>query len=159
VAGRLANNRLIAFLAPKGYVPVPITPGLWKHNDSDLMFTLVVDDFSVMFTNTTDAEHLITTLKKLYTVSEDWTGAKYGGRTLDWDYNNRAVDISIPGFIERALQRVQHPTPTRPEHAPHAWQKPTYGAKHNISPWPRLCTCHRRRRHQTPSRSIGHAPL
>jgi hypothetical protein len=27
-AGRIANNRLTAFLAPKGYAPVPVTPGL-----------------------------------------------------------------------------------------------------------------------------------
>jgi hypothetical protein len=50
------------------------------------MFTLVVDDFGVRFTNTTDAEHLpMTTLKELYTASEDWTGAKYCGLTLKWD--------------------------------------------------------------------------
>jgi hypothetical protein len=135
-AGRLANDRLIAFLAPKGYAPVPITHGLWKHNASDLMFTLVVDDFGIKFTNTADAEHLMTTLKELYTVSEDWDGAKYCGLTLNWDYTNRTVDISIPGYIERALQRFQHPTPSRPEHAPHAWQKPIYGAKTQYAPGP-----------------------
>ena len=135
-AGRIASNRLTAFLAPHGYAPVPITPGLWKHNASDLMFTLVVDDFGVKYTNTADAEHLITTLKQLYSVSEDWTGAKYCGLTLDWDYTNRTVDVSIPGYIERALQRFQHPPPTRPEHAPHAWQKPVYGAMTQYAPDP-----------------------
>jgi hypothetical protein len=135
-AGRLANDRLIAFLAPKGYAPVPITHGLWKHNARNLMFTLVVDDFGVKFTNAADAEHLMTTLKELYTVSEDWDGAKYCGLTLDWDYTKRTVDISIPGYIERALQRFQHPTPSRPEHAPHAWQKPIYGAKTQYAPGP-----------------------
>jgi hypothetical protein len=68
------------------------------------MFTLVVDDFGVKFTNTADAEHLMTTLKELYTVSEDWDGAKYCGLTLNWDYTKRTVDISIPGYIECALQ-------------------------------------------------------
>jgi hypothetical protein len=87
------------------------------------MFTLVVDDFGVKYTNSADAEQLITTLKQLYAVSEDWTGTKYCGLALKWDYTNRTVDVSIPGYIERALQRFQHPTPTRPEHAPHAWQK------------------------------------
>jgi hypothetical protein len=138
-AGKIANkNRLTAFLAPNGYAPAPITPGLWKHNASDLMFTLVaVDDFGVKFTKAEDAEQLMTTLKKLYTASEDLTGTKYCGLTLDWNYyTNRTVHISIPGYIERALQRFQHPTPTRPQHAPHAWQKPTYGAKTRMPPTP-----------------------
>jgi hypothetical protein len=135
-AGRIASDRLTAFLAPHGYAPVPITPGLWKHNASDLMFTLVVDDFGVKYTNSADAEQLITTLKQLYAVSEDWTGTKYCGLALEWDYTNRTVDLSIPGYIERALQRFQHPTPTRPEHAPHAWQKPIYGATTQYAPDP-----------------------
>jgi hypothetical protein len=78
----------------------------------------------------------MTTLKMLYTVSEDWTGTKYCGLTLDWDYTKRTVDTSIPGHIDRALQRFKHPTPTRPEHAPHAWQKSTYGAKTQYAPSP-----------------------
>jgi hypothetical protein len=35
----------------------------------------------------------------------------------------------MPGYIERALQRFTHPLPTRPQHSPHAWTKPIYGAK------------------------------
>jgi hypothetical protein len=135
-AGRIASDRLTAFLAPHGYAPVPITPGLWKHNASDLMFMLVVNDFGVKYTNTANAEHMINTLKKLYAVSEDWTGTKYCGLTLAWDYTNRTVDLSIPGYIERALQRFQHPTPPRPEHAPHAWQKPIYVATMQYAPDP-----------------------
>ena len=48
-AGKLANEQLQAVLAPHGYVPCPITPGLWKDTHSDLMFTLVVDDFGVRY--------------------------------------------------------------------------------------------------------------
>jgi hypothetical protein len=135
-AGRIANDRLTNFLEPHGYAPVPLTPGLWKHNASDLVFSLVVDDFGIMFTNKADANHLINVLKELYIVSEDWTGNRYGGLTIDWDYANHTVDISIPGYIERALQRFRHPPPTRPQHAPHAWQKPTYGATTQYAPTP-----------------------
>jgi hypothetical protein len=79
-AGRITNDRLIKFLEPHGYSPVPITPGLWKHNASDLVFSLVVDDFGIMFTNKSDADHLINTLKELYILSEDWTGTRYSER-------------------------------------------------------------------------------
>jgi hypothetical protein len=135
-AGRIANDRLTAFLAPYGYGPVPITPGLWKHDSRDLTFSLVVDDFGVKYTKKEDADHLMTTLKTLYSVSEDWDGARYCGLTIAWDYLNRTVDISIPGYIERALLRFEHPTPTRPQHSPHAWQKPTYGASVQYAPSP-----------------------
>jgi hypothetical protein len=35
----------------------------------------------------------------------------------------------MPGYIEKALQRFTHPTPERPQHSPHAWVAPDYGAK------------------------------
>jgi hypothetical protein len=128
-AGRLANDQLIAFLAPHGYRPVPLTPGLWRHNTKDIVFSLVVDDFGVGYTSQTDAEHRITTLESAYQVSTDWTGSRYCGLTLKWDYDARTCDVSMPGYIERALHRFQHPTPTKPEHSPHPWQKPNFGAK------------------------------
>jgi hypothetical protein len=35
----------------------------------------------------------------------------------------------MPGCVLRALKRFQHRAPDRPEHSPHAWQKPVHGAK------------------------------
>jgi hypothetical protein len=58
-AGKFANDRLRKFLAPFGYVPCPVTPGLWKHLHSNLMFTLVVDDLaSDTLTNKTSTTSL-----------------------------------------------------------------------------------------------------
>jgi len=128
-AGRIANEQLQKFLAPHGYRPAPITPGLWKHDTPDINFTLVVDDFGVKYLKKQDAEHLMSVLRQHYKLSEDWDGTRYVGLTLDWDYDARTCDISMPGYIERALQRFQHPKPTRPQDSPYAWQKPTYGAK------------------------------
>jgi hypothetical protein len=33
------------------------------------------------------------------------------------------------GYIKAALHKYQHAAPTRPEHAPHMWNPPVYGAK------------------------------
>ena len=33
------------------------------------------------------------------------------------------------GYIEHALQRFCHDKPSQPQHAPHKWEKPQYGAK------------------------------
>ena len=121
-AGILANQLLQSRLAPHGYRPVPVTPGLWKHDTRDVHFTLVVDDFGVKYTQRTDAEHLMQTLNEVgYKVSKDWTGTRYCGLTLAWDYVNRHVTVSMPGYVERALQRFQHTKPTRAENSPHIW--------------------------------------
>jgi hypothetical protein len=76
-----------------------------------------------------DAKHLMTTLKQWYKVSEDWEGTRYCGLTLEWDYINRTCDVSMPGYIERALRRFNHIAATRPQHSPHRWTEPVYGAK------------------------------
>jgi hypothetical protein len=134
-AGRLAKDRLIKFLAPHGYTPVPITPGLWTHSTQPLAFTLVVDDFGIKYIDKADADHLLETSRLLCKASVDWDAKQYCGlTTLIFDYINRTCDISIPGYIERALQRFQHPIPQRPQHAPHAWVKPHYGAKTQYAP-------------------------
>jgi hypothetical protein len=129
-AGRLANDQLIAQLAPHGYEPCVLTPGLWHHTTRDVVFSLVVDDFGIRYTSRADADHMITTLQAFNDVSLDWTGARYCGLSLKWDYINRSTcNMSMPGYVERALQRFQHVPPPTPEHAPHPWQRPNYGAK------------------------------
>ena len=134
-AGRLANDQLIAFLAPHGCKPCPLTPGLWYHTTCNIVFSLVVDDFGIRCTDRADANHLITTLKESYDVSLDWTGTRYCGLTLKWDYINRTCDMSMPGYIERALHRFRHMIPIhKAEHSPHPWQHPNYGAEHNLFP-------------------------
>jgi hypothetical protein len=35
----------------------------------------------------------------------------------------------MPGYIKAALHKYQHPAPAHPEHAPHGWNPPIYGAK------------------------------
>jgi hypothetical protein len=103
-AGRLANDALCAFLAPHGYKPVPITPGLWRHQTRDITFTLVVDDFGIKYNTRADVDHLLNTLKQKYVVKEDWKGTRYCRLTMEWDYPARAVTISMPGYIERVLK-------------------------------------------------------
>ena len=127
-AGILAYNLLVERLATAGYHPAPHTPGLFTHETRDIKFVLWVDDFGIRYTNKADAQHLIEFLQQWYEIKSDHTGGNYLGLTLQWDYKNRTVDISMPGYIERALERFHHPHPTKPQHAPHSWQPPTYGS-------------------------------
>jgi hypothetical protein len=64
-----------------------------------------------------------------YNISSNWNGTAYCGLTLEWDYKNRTVDLSMAGYIKAALHKYQHPAPALPEHAPHTWNPPIYGAK------------------------------
>jgi hypothetical protein len=55
-AGRIANDQLIALLKPHGYAPLPLTHGLWRHHTRDIVFSLVVDDFGIRYTDRADAQ-------------------------------------------------------------------------------------------------------
>jgi hypothetical protein len=128
-AGRLANNLLVTRLAPHGYRPCQHTHGLWRHDTNPVTFTLVVDDFGIKYSGKENADHLLNALKKNYEVTKDWAGKLYCGISLDWDYKNKTVDLSMPGYIANALHKFQHKQPERPQHAPYPARTPQYGSK------------------------------
>jgi hypothetical protein len=105
------------------------THGLWTHDTCPISFSLVVDDFGVKYVSREHAEHLMAWIKNNYNISSNWNGRAYCGLTLDWDYKNRTVDLSMPGYIKAALHKYQHAAPVRPEHTPHTQNPPIYGAK------------------------------
>ena len=128
-AGRIANGRLTTHLARFGYHPQKITPSLWTHESRPIDFTLIVDNFGVKYVGKEHALHLLNALQQLYTVTEDWGGTLYSGLTIDWNYSDQYVDISMPYYIPNFLHRFQHSAPRKYQGAPHAWTTPTYGAK------------------------------
>jgi hypothetical protein len=135
-SGILANQLLARRVAIHGYHQTKFTPGLWRHVTRSIQFTLVVDDFGVQYVDTEHAHHLIAALDTDYTVSKDWTGGLYCGITLNWDYANKHVDLSMPRYIKDALHKFQHPLPKRPQYAPHNWMVPSYGHCIQYAPLP-----------------------
>jgi hypothetical protein len=125
----LANELLQRNLAKDGYRPTQHTHGLWTHDTRPIAFSFVVDDFGVKYVGREHAEHLMACIKKNYNISIDCNGTAYCGLTLEWDYKNRTVYLSMPGYIKAAPHKYQQPAPARPEHAPHTWNPPIYGAK------------------------------
>ena len=117
-AGLLANKLLEKRLNEHGYIQSKIIPGLWKHKEKDITFTLVVDDFGVKYIRKADAEHLLKVLKENYQTTEDWSGRKYIGLTIDWDYKSQKVHLSMPGYVVKSLKRFNHDTPSKPQHLP-----------------------------------------
>jgi hypothetical protein len=128
-ASILVNELLQRNLAKDGYRPMTHTHGLWTYDTRPISFSLVVDNFGVKYVGREHAEHLMACIKKKYNISSDRNGTAYCDLTLDWNYQDHTVDLSMPGYIKAALHKYQHPAPVRPEHAPHTWNPPIYGAK------------------------------
>ena len=85
-AGKIANDKIKLHLSKFGYDPVPIMPGLWRHQTFPLEFSLVVHDFGVKYERRAGITHVLYSLKTIYNISEDWDGKIYCGVKLDWDY-------------------------------------------------------------------------
>jgi hypothetical protein len=131
--GRLANDLLVKRLTPHGYHPVEHTHGLWRHTPRPVTFKLVVDDFGEKYVGKDNVDHLLNALNENYEVTEDGEGKLYCGISLEWDYSNGTVDLSIPGYIENTLHKFQHNKPDRPQYAPYPTRTPQYGSKAQLT--------------------------
>eukprot|EP00804_Cyclotella_cryptica_P023640 CCRYP_011954-RA/>CCRYP_011954-RA protein AED:0.37 eAED:0.37 QI:0/-1/0/1/-1/1/1/0/141 len=67
-------------------------------------------------------------------MSIDWDGKLYCGIQLDWDYNLRTLDISMPRYIDNVLQRFQHPIPSSPQSVPYKPFPKKYGRQPKTLP-------------------------
>jgi hypothetical protein len=72
----------------------------------------------------------------LYEITSNWDGDEFLGLTIKWDYALKTCNISMPGYIQKALQRLAIPPTARPQHAPHTWSKPVYGQHQQLSKEP-----------------------
>lgn len=128
-AGKLANEQLQEHLAKHGYRQTKATPGLWAHDTKQLKFSLVVDDFGILYVDDDDLLHLLAALQTKYKITQDLSGALYCGLLLQWDYDKQTVNLSMPGYIEAALNKFSHNKPIKPQHSSHASMLTIYGQK------------------------------
>jgi hypothetical protein len=128
-AGILANKLLRKQLAPHGYYECINTPGLWQHEWRPITFTLVVDDFGVKYVGKEHANHLVASLKTKYKLIEDWDGDLYCGIKLQWNYNARTLDISMPGYVRQQLVEYKHVISSRPQHCSYSPEPKKYGSE------------------------------
>jgi hypothetical protein len=97
-----------------------------------ISFTLVVNDFGVKYVGKEHATHLIDCIKEKYGVTEDWMGDLYCGIKLKWDYVAQTLDISMPGYIKKLLQKYKHRMPKHQQHCPYSPAPKQYGAKAQV---------------------------
>ena len=75
-SGALANKYLKSNLAKHGYLLMKQKPGLFKHESRPINFSLVVDDFGVLYRSKDDAKHLESALIAHYPITTNWMGYK-----------------------------------------------------------------------------------
>ena len=67
--------------------------------------------------------------EKIYKITVDWKGSKYVGIRLDWDCKTRVLHTSVSDFFKKALNKHQHPTPPKYQHASTQATPINYGVK------------------------------
>ena len=128
-AGLLVQQLLEERLNAKGYSQSTLVLGLWTHEWRPITLTLCVDNFGVKYTGAQHANHLMAILQEHYTISHDWSGSRYLGMDIDWDYEIHEVHLSMLSYEQDALTHFHHARLRRPQDQPHPHVKPTYGAK------------------------------
>jgi hypothetical protein len=76
------------------------------------MFTLVLDDFGIRYTNKQDVDNLIAIINKEYKCSQDWTGNRYIGFTLIWNYENTTLISQCPATLSAHCNASFTPRPS-----------------------------------------------
>ena len=129
-AGLLAQKRLVSHLATHGYIESDAVPCLFRHATNGITFVLVVDDFGIKFKGAEGRDHLLNTLRLLYTITVDNAGSQYLGMAIDHDKSTQTITISMPGYIAKVLARFHALIDgTSNARSPGTYTQPQYGAK------------------------------
>ena len=131
-AGYLANLDVVEHLNSNGYTAPMNTPCLFRHHTDDIEFTLVTDDFGVRYGTKAAAEKHLKVMSEKYPMTHDWSGAKYAGFDLLFDYTpaTRNVELSMKGYILAVLKRFKHlVNPTHNVYSPEFFTPINYGSR------------------------------
>ena len=128
-AAILAYDNLKKNLEKFGYYPVQGTVGVWAHRTRRTRFCVCVDDFGVKYFTKADANHLLEAIGSSYKYTVDWKGEHYCGLTLNWQYDQNYVEVSMPDYVTRALKRLAHTPSVFPQFSPHQHVPIRYSVK------------------------------
>ncbi len=81
-------------------------PGLWRHKWQSIMLILIVDDFRIEYCEQFHAHQ--------YSITTDWSGLKFAGIDLNWDYTKCICHLTMPGTIPEICIKYNHSSPTKP---------------------------------------------
>ena len=68
-------------------------------------------------------------LRKYYgKVTIDWSGSLYCVIYLEWNYQEKWVNLSMTNYIDTLIRKFQYQPSKKTQYSPFPWIKPTYGA-------------------------------
>ena len=118
-AAILAYTQLCTRLKQAGYKAILGSAGMFEHETRKTKFCLCVDDFGIKYYSQVDLDHLLSSLGRHYQYSLDMTGSDFCGLHYKWNYNAQFVDVSLPSYAQKALQRLRHKPKNQPQYSPH----------------------------------------
>ena len=62
-------------------------------------------------------------------LTTDWTGTKFSGIDITWDYTAQMCQTTMKGYINDVHAQLGHPDPKKTKHSPHLHSKIIYGTK------------------------------
>jgi hypothetical protein len=86
-----------------------------------------VDNFGVKYVGKEHIDHLIKCIKTKYILTKDWAGDLDYGIKLNWDYTACTLNVSMPGYIKKLLQKYKHCIPSKPQCCPYSPATKQYG--------------------------------
>ena len=96
-----------------------------------------MDDFGIEYVGERHIHHLRDVLKQQYEIIEDWTGTKFGGINIKWNYAQkhakRTCQICIIDYIKDLLLRFGHKALLNTQLLPHKHREITYGANPQLA--------------------------
>jgi hypothetical protein len=127
-AGYIAQQDLGKLLRANGFKECPRTPQVYRHEERALTMSIVVDDFGVLYIRESDVDWLLKVLRTKYELKVDWTGEKYIGITLQWDYVARTCRMSMPDYVRKGVSRfLGDAVPHSITHGPAPYTQFKYG--------------------------------
>eukprot|EP00804_Cyclotella_cryptica_P000491 CCRYP_018520-RA/>CCRYP_018520-RA protein AED:0.44 eAED:0.44 QI:0/-1/0/1/-1/1/1/0/143 len=103
-----------------------------------IQFVLVVDDLGIKYLSKADLDHLISSLKKYYGVALDMEGKEFVKIELDWENENRKVNLSMKPYLKKALRQFDNIVPSKRYDSPYPHTKTVYGAKEQFAEYDSL---------------------
>jgi hypothetical protein len=128
-SGKIAQDGLLPHLLAAGYAPIKDMPMCFSDADGATRFCLVVDDFGISSKTQADTDRLLATLRQFYPITHDPLGRKFLGMKVHHDRDLRKLTISMPGYIQQALDRFDFKAPNKPVLTPLPYNVPNYGQK------------------------------
>jgi hypothetical protein len=104
---------------------------LFRHESRNITFILCVDDFLVKWTNEQDYEHFTGILEQVYPIKKQLVANNYIGFNIDYNRVNRTLEISIPDYVQAALQRFN--ITGKNVKSPGIYLPPSYGRKSQLA--------------------------